>query len=156
MLPSDFTVECSMNYQTEFDTWVASFHGSDTCGSATVSHDAPATISCPQEVTVTFTLIDECGNFDEKIATFTAEDTLGTVEETENHITVFPNPTSGSIVVDGLLGDGYLELYTASGRLVLNRAIENNLQIELNLNSGLYFAKIKQDNSIAIRKIIVK
>ncbi|MFD2725630.1 HYR-like domain-containing protein, partial [Hyunsoonleella rubra] len=78
--PQDMTVECdgTPDPSGAFATWLASFSGSDACGSATVTHNSAGLsdlCGATGAETVTFTLTDECGNFITKDATFTIEDT---------------------------------------------------------------------------------
>ncbi|CAM1347429.1 gliding motility-associated C-terminal domain-containing protein [Tenacibaculum crassostreae] len=78
--PMDMTsVECdpSTNAQA-FSDWLASFSGTDSCGTATVTHNSTGlSDDCggTGSETVTFTLTDECGNSITKDATFTIIDT---------------------------------------------------------------------------------
>ncbi|MFH6769028.1 T9SS type A sorting domain-containing protein, partial [Gaetbulibacter aquiaggeris] len=61
-----------------FAAWLASFSGSDTCGTATVTHNSAGLSDLcggTGTETVTFTLTDECGNKITKDATFTIVDT---------------------------------------------------------------------------------
>ncbi|CAM1347426.1 PKD domain-containing protein [Tenacibaculum crassostreae] len=78
--PMDMTsVECdpSTNAQA-FSDWLASFSGTDSCGTAAVTHNSTGlSDDCggTGSETVTFTLTDECGNSITKDATFTIIDT---------------------------------------------------------------------------------
>ncbi|WP_194767426.1 gliding motility-associated C-terminal domain-containing protein [Tamlana sp. I1] len=76
--PTDATVECdASNSTTAFNAWLGSFSGTDTCGTATVTHNSNGLSDlCGSTGTeaVTFTLEDECGNKITKDATFTIED----------------------------------------------------------------------------------
>ncbi|MBW6499469.1 MAG: HYR domain-containing protein, partial [Bacteroidales bacterium] len=79
--PADMTVECDGSGNTaELTAWLASFSGSDICGTATVTHDYVAAnfvAACGATgyVDVEFTLTDACGNDISKTARFTIEDT---------------------------------------------------------------------------------
>ena len=78
--PSDKTVECDgAGNVADLNAWLASFSGSDVCGSTpTVTHNFTALsddCGATGKATVTFTLTDECGNFITQDATFTIEDT---------------------------------------------------------------------------------
>ena len=155
-IPTNMTVGCSVNNQNEFETWLDSFSGTDTCGVATVSNDAQATVSCPESVVVTFTLSDECGNETIELATFTVEGTLGTPEVEVENILMFPNPTNHQIFIKGLKGENRMEVYNIAGQKVLSRVLYNGNKIEFDLKSGLYFVKIASETNTFIKKLIIK
>ncbi|OBQ51806.1 hypothetical protein VQ01_15125, partial [Tamlana sp. s12] len=78
--PVDLTVECdgTTDASGAFANWLASFNGTDSCGTATVTNNSAGLSDlCGATGTemVTFTLTDECGNSITKDATFTIEDT---------------------------------------------------------------------------------
>ena len=64
------------------------------------------------------------------------------------NIQVFPNPTSGHIVLNGLPDNGNLivRLYNSKGKLLDNKTIEDAISTQLNLEdfkSGMYYLVIK-------------
>ncbi|MEW4925371.1 gliding motility-associated C-terminal domain-containing protein, partial [Algibacter sp. 2305UL17-15] len=78
--PADMTVECdgTADPSGAFAAWLASFSGTDTCGSAAVTTNSTGLsdlCGATGTETVTFTLTDECGNAITADATFTIEDT---------------------------------------------------------------------------------
>ncbi|MEH6537556.1 MAG: T9SS type A sorting domain-containing protein, partial [Psychroserpens sp.] len=156
VLPTDMTVGCSANNQTEFETWLNSFSGTDNCGTATVSHDAPATVSCPGTVSVAFELADECGNSTIITATFTVEDTLDIPESEETGIIMFPNPTDKHIYFKGLREESFMEVFNIVGQKVFERSITNGKQIEFELKSGLYMVKLTSESKTVIKKLVIK
>ncbi len=80
-----------------------------------------------------------------------------TVTSTENiTVAVYPNPTSDYISISGLTSKGKLELYSSLGTSVFSFDIENTQPIQLNVASGIYFAKITSDTTTTTRKIVVK
>ena len=57
------------------------------------------------------------------------------------NIEIYPNPVSGTLMIDGNEDIVYFELYSQVGNLVL--AIRNSAQVDTsNLSSGVYFLKI--------------
>ncbi|MCQ2280460.1 MAG: fibronectin type III domain-containing protein [Bacteroidales bacterium] len=90
------------------------------------------------------------------IGTFT---TLGTgITEYNRHISVFPNPTTGTCFVDCEIANGQIAVYDVFGKLLLNQEIVSN-RTELNLNdlaAGIYTVKItNSDNVVSSAKIVV-
>lgn len=156
LLPTDMTVGCSANNQTEFELWLDSFSGTDNCGTATLSHDAPATILCPDSVLVTFELADECGNSISVLATFTVEETLSISEIEDSSIIMFPNPTEKYVYIKGLKENSRIEVYNITGKKVISTPIKNGNRIDFDLNSGLYLVKITSEFKTTIKKLVIR
>ncbi|MFV8328515.1 T9SS type A sorting domain-containing protein, partial [Flavobacterium sp. ZS1P14] len=81
-----------------FTTWLASFSGSDTCGTATVTNDSTGLsdlCGATGTETVTFTLTDLCGNSITKDATFTIIDTTVPTFTRPADITIYTDATCG-------------------------------------------------------------
>ena len=87
--PSDMTsVACDpATNATAFENWLASFSGTDECGTATVTHNSTGLsdgCGATGTETVTFTLTDECGNDITKDATFTIIDDTDPIIDNTN------------------------------------------------------------------------
>nr|WP_321234197.1 PQQ-dependent sugar dehydrogenase [uncultured Psychroserpens sp.] len=154
--PNDLTVNCSIDYQTAYEAWLNSFSGTDNCSTPIVSHDAPATISCPQSITVNFTLSDACGNSILASATFTVEDTLGVSEFENTKIIMYPNPANSYIKFIGLEINSTIEVFSVSGQKVLVSSFNNANVVDLNLNSGFYLVKIISKEKQVFKKLVIK
>ena len=154
--PSDMLVECSPTANDEFVAWLNSFSGTDTCGSASVSHNSSGILTCGNSATVTFTLTDACGNFITMDATFTIDDTLGLDDVRDEKLTLFPNPAFNSIAIKGLQQKAKLTVYSLSGQVVWKTEAQNAQPVYFNLASGLYMLKIDTNNSSVIKKLIVE
>lgn len=154
--PSDFTVNCDDDYQTEYDNWLASFSGTDNCSVASVFHNGPATVSCPDIVTVDFELIDECNNMTTAMATFTVELDLSVTDYENNYVTMIPNPSNGSINFVGLIANSTVEIYNLLGQLQHKEQIDSTNSIDLNLSSGVYLVKISAEHKTITKKLIIK
>ncbi|MES2813084.1 MAG: zinc-dependent metalloprotease [Bacteroidota bacterium] len=81
----------------------------------------------------------------------------------EKSISLFPNPSKGSFTIQfpEVIGNYSVQVLDQSARLVYTNEFTNssNLSQTVNLNSaatGVYFVKIKADNSIAIKKIVIE
>lgn len=79
-------------------------------------------------------------------------------DKDKSNIQIYPNPTNS--IINILTNNFYLineiELYDFSGKLI-SKGKYNSNQIELNtsnLSSGIYFVKVKTDQSIETKKII--
>ncbi|NNC51253.1 MAG: gliding motility-associated C-terminal domain-containing protein, partial [Flaviramulus sp.] len=83
-IPTNQTIECdkTIDQNGVFATWLASFSGTDTCGTTTVSNNSVGLSDLCGDTgseTVIFTLTDECGNSIQQTATFTIQDTIAPV-----------------------------------------------------------------------------
>jgi hypothetical protein len=156
VVPSDLTVNCDIDYQGAYEVWLNSFSGTDACSTATITNDAPATISCPQSITVNFELADDCGNATMASATFTVEDTLGISEVETESIEMYPNPTGNYISFKGLDETSTMEIYNVLGKKVFNNRIQNSKVLQLNLKSGLYIVKIRVGSQQYTKKLVIK
>ncbi|HEY5688665.1 MAG TPA: T9SS type A sorting domain-containing protein [Yeosuana sp.] len=81
--------------------------------------------------------------------------TLSVGSNVSEIINVFPNPASDHIMVSKSLINAPYSIYESTGKLV-KEGIINSEKIQLNLTSGLYLVKIKTENSMVTKKIIVK
>lgn len=82
--------------------------------------------------------------------------TLSTQNPIENRVAVYPNPASQYLIVSGLEGSSKVEIYTITGQLVQSQDFDNEIQINLDLNSGMYLVKVTNDSQSTTKKIIVK
>lgn len=78
-----------------------------------------------------------------------------------NDILVFPTITEGEINIKSQkeLGDANINIYNVNGQRVFNTTAflsDRNTNLNLNLNSGIYFVDIRVDNYSETKKIIIK
>jgi len=70
---------------------------------------------------------------------------------------IYPNPSNGSFTIISPVSSGYLEILNSLGQTIQTRSfINTNIQINQDLNSGVYFVKIHSDEKISVAKIIVR
>jgi len=82
--------------------------------------------------------------------------TLSTESPIENRVAVYPNPASEYLFVSGLEGSSKVEIYTITGQLIQIQDFENDVRINLDLNTGMYLVKVINEFRSTTRKIIVK
>jgi hypothetical protein len=80
--------------------------------------------------------------------------------EMDDHLRIFPNPTSDAINIEmqGDFGSVQLSIYDLSGRLLMSEA-KNNKEVSLDVSklmSGLYFLRVQADGISIIRKFVKK
>ena len=59
------------------------------------------------------------------------------------HISLFPNPSSGFFNINGLRNTEYYEIYNLHGQLVQNGTVIDNIQTSL--KRGIYLLRIKSE-----------
>ena len=159
--PSEITFSCDgiSDPADAFNTWLSSFSGEDTCGTATVTNNNTGlSYDCDSvgTETVTFTLTDLCGNAIDKQVTFTVENTLGVEIESIEEIKIFPNPALNSVTISGLKSDVKVLIYDILGKQVKNLSVQNKVAYSLDLPSGIYLVKIFENEKSTIKKLIIK
>ena len=88
----------------------------------------------------------------------TSEGTLSTNDNQLLEMRVFPNPvdTNYISILSPTLGDKEIEIYTLTGRKVLQTTISNStLNIE-SLIAGFYMIKVTIDNKSKTSKLVVR
>ena len=82
--------------------------------------------------------------------------TLSTGEFAELKLSLYPNPTSGSITIAGIQENAVAEFYNMTGQKVKTVAFNGLTTINLEVQAGLYMVKITSGNQSTTRKLIVK
>ena len=74
-----------------------------------------------------------------------------------NSISVFPNPTSDKIIVNTDLNNCNYELVDVKGSVITSDDFNYSTEIDLSKNvKGIYFLKLKSQNEIITKKIIIE
>lgn len=81
---------------------------------------------------------------------------MGTNENNFARLVLYPNPTSGKINIMGLSGKAKLILYSISGKKLLEKTIQENTSLDLDLPTGIYLVKIIGEKTALSKKIIVR
>ncbi|TXK76867.1 endonuclease [Mesonia sp. K4-1] len=74
----------------------------------------------------------------------------------ENEISVYPNPSSGSIFVNGINGNFTLSVYNVTGQKLNTFEATHAEEIQLNLSTGVYLLQVDKDHHKFTKKLIVK
>ncbi|WP_179351928.1 T9SS type A sorting domain-containing protein [Winogradskyella vidalii] len=72
-------------------------------------------------------------------------------------ITIYPNPTSGQVILDNNKSFKQMNVYSIDGKLMLQKTLQiGTNEMNLDLNSGMYVLELNGDNTKAVKKLIVK
>jgi Endonuclease I/Secretion system C-terminal sorting domain len=82
--------------------------------------------------------------------------TLSNTNFNEDRVVIYPNPVKNQFSVFGLKYKSSIEIYNAVGSKVFEDNFISEKQFDINLQSGVYFAKITSDGKNVIKKIIVE
>ena len=79
------------------------------------------------------------------------------VNEITSEITVYPNPSSGNITINGLTNKSLVKIFDTKGALLLqSNAIQNNAVIDLQeFENGVYFLHIFTNEVSFVQKIML-
>ena len=135
------TANGGTNYQ-----WNTSASGPSIVVSPTITTNysvtGTTTLGCTGTVTVSLTVID-CTDIEEAMIS-------------NNFFTIYPNPTTGKLVINKLKEGTGIEVYNSLGMIIYKTKLEGReLEIDLSEQSnGLYFIKIKNETGTTTNKII--
>mgnify|MGYP003308703545 CR=1 FL=1 len=91
------------------------------------------------QVTVS-NVMDELGNPNSGVQGY--YNILGLNENSNPHLTLYPNPSNGTLFIEGLERNETIEVVDILGKtLYQNTTSEEKLELNLKLNNGLYFVK---------------
>ena len=81
---------------------------------------------------------------------------LSTENFSYSMVSVYPNPTTNQINISGLNQESTIEIFSLSGMKLMSTSFSGTTQLNLNLASGMYLAKISSDNKTTTKKLIIK
>ncbi|MDQ7917886.1 endonuclease [Mesonia sp. MT50] len=86
----------------------------------------------------------------------TWENPLSVDDVNENAISVYPNPSSGSIFVTGIKSQFSLSVYNITGQKLNTLDAISSEEIQLNLPSGIYLIQLKTGQQQYTKKLIIQ
>ena len=81
---------------------------------------------------------------------------LSTEEFTAETIKLYPNPAKSHITIAGIEQEASIEIFSVDGRKLQINQFSGTTQIPLQLQSGMYLAKIVVDKKTVTKKIIIQ
>ena len=101
--------------------------------------------------------MDSLSNNVEFVTFLTETQTTAVNDLLSNSVSVFPNPTSDKIIVNTDLNNCNYELVDVKGSVITSDNFNYNTEIDLSKNAkGIYFLKLKSQNEIITKKIIIE
>lgn len=82
--------------------------------------------------------------------------TLG-IDETENNnqFSFYPNPSNGLIHFKGIQEETKIEIFSISGKKLFEKIVFDNSEIKIDLNSGIYLARLTSSYKTSSKKLII-
>jgi hypothetical protein len=77
-------------------------------------------------------------------------------QPTEQHLSIYPNPSKGTFTVSGMTDDCEITIFNAHGKELFTMSLILPAEIDLSTQpKGIYFISIKTDNNIFVKKVIL-
>ena len=86
----------------------------------------------------------------------TWEQNLSIEEIQELKVSLYPNPTSGKLFINGITNETTVDVFSVDGRQLMKRTINGNTTLDLNYTSGLYLLKLTSEGKSVVKKILIK
>lgn len=80
---------------------------------------------------------------------------LSTTSFTENNLVIYPNPIQSAFTIFGLESQSRVEVFSSLGVCVFAADFSGEQQFNLDVASGIYFAKITNEGKVVTKKILV-
>ncbi|RLJ61228.1 putative secreted protein (Por secretion system target) [Lacinutrix venerupis] len=84
------------------------------------------------------------------------QNTLSVNNYNKEIVKLYPNPVDNQLFVSGAYNEYHVIIYSAEGRKIESHTLKNNSALNLDLSSGMYYAKISTEGNIETKKFIVK
>ncbi|MBT8245372.1 MAG: T9SS type A sorting domain-containing protein [Winogradskyella sp.] len=81
---------------------------------------------------------------------------LSTDDNELNRFTFYPNPVNNKLIFEGLNSEAKVVVYSIEGRKISTLKIDANNTAQLNLDPGIYLLKVKQNEAIQTKRLVVK
>lgn len=75
---------------------------------------------------------------------------------TTDAIAIYPNPMQNTFTITGLEGQNRVEVYNQLGELVFENDFSGTQQFEMKVATGIYFAKVTNNDNVVIKKLVVR
>lgn len=76
----------------------------------------------------------------------------------ESHLSIYPNPNNGTFTLGGvsrITTPVQLEVFNISGQLILSTQVEKTRDVSLNLNAGVYLARLSWNSETNYQRLVI-
>ena len=82
--------------------------------------------------------------------------TLSVSENVQSQFLIYPNPATDHIIFKTNGREGRLEIFDTLGNILIEQPLRENTRIDINLSTGVYFAKMYYDQQSETKRIIIR
>jgi len=86
----------------------------------------------------------------------TWNNSLATSDFDKLNIVMYPNPSNGSIYIQGLLETATVEVHSVTGQKVFETKYDNDSELNLELPAGVYLVKITEGSKSVTKKLVIR
>jgi hypothetical protein len=80
---------------------------------------------------------------------------LSVTQNITEKISIYPNPASSYIQLQGISKDSLIQLYSMTGKKVLQTKVDSGDRIALELSTGVYLVRVMSDSKVITKKLII-
>ena len=80
---------------------------------------------------------------------------LSITQNITEEISIYPNPASSYIQLQGISNDSLIQLYSMTGKKVLETKVNSEDRILLKLSTGVYLVRVMSDSKVITKKLII-
>jgi hypothetical protein len=80
---------------------------------------------------------------------------LSITQNITEEISIYPNPASSYIQLQGISNDSLIQLYSMTGKKVLETKVNSEDPIPLKLSTGVYLVRVMSDSKVITKKLII-
>jgi hypothetical protein len=82
--------------------------------------------------------------------------TLSSATEELNRIVIYPNPSSGFLNLRNITTPTEIKIYDTLGSLAFKQSTAQDVRLDLNLSSGIYFLQLKTNQGSLTKKMVIE
>jgi endo-1,4-beta-xylanase len=126
---------------------------------ATIDQKGLLTAKANGTVTVTATSLELNSTVkDEMVITISGQTTGWENLSDEGNINIYPNPSDGNIVIEGMQNTRQIDVFDLDGKQIFSAHLQNQPVVELSIDApaGIYFVRFYEGERMMHRKILIK
>jgi len=80
---------------------------------------------------------------------------LSVTQNSTEQISIYPNPASSYIELQGISNDSIIQMYSITGKKVLETKVNSGDRITLKLSAGVYLVRVMSNSKVITKKLII-